>query len=159
MQVQIYVNDYPAWCSSEDGEGCSYEYDSSLNTEVTSITQSDGATTGDIDLTISGTGFTNEMDTVVKVGNDLMMCQPTSVASDEIVCTISQPKAGIYPVYVFTKSKGEAVYPDGGLEVDVPIQITSIDPLTGSLGGGNTLTVQGTGFSSRLPSMIVCFKS
>ena len=71
-----------------------------------------------------------------------------------LVCTISQPKAGIYPVYVFTKSKGEAVYPDGGLEIDVPIQITSIDPLTGSLGGGNTLTVQGTGFSSRLPSMI-----
>ena len=84
MQVQMYVNDYPAWCSSEDGEGCSYEYDSSLNTEVTSISQADGATTGDIDLTISGTGFTNEIDTVVKVGNDLMMCQPTSVASDEI---------------------------------------------------------------------------
>ena len=84
MQVQMYVNDYPAWCSSEDGEGCSYEYDSSLNTEVTSISQADGATTGDIDLTISGTGFTNNMDTVVKVGNGLMMCQPTSVASDEI---------------------------------------------------------------------------
>ena len=46
-----------------------------------------------------------------------------------------------------TKSKGEAIYPDGGLEVDVSLEITSIDPVIGSLGGGNTLTVQGTGFS------------
>ena len=146
----MYVNEYPAWCSSTD---CSYAYDSSLNTEVSSMSQADGATAGDIDLSISGSGFTNEIDTIVKIGNDLMLCQPTSVASNEISCTISQPKAGIYPVYVFTKSKGEAVYPDGGLEVDVPLTITSIDPLTGSLGGGNSLTVLGTGFSLRLPSM------
>ena len=29
-QIQIFVNDYPSWCSSD----CSYAYDSSLNTEV-----------------------------------------------------------------------------------------------------------------------------
>ena len=142
-QVQVIVNEYPAWCSSSSD--CSYAYDSSMSVDVTSMTQANSSS--EVTLSISGSGFTNENDTIINVGHDFMHCQPTSVSSSQIDCTIPQPEAGVYPVYVFMKSKGEAVYPAGGLEVDVPLTLTSIDPLTGSLGGGSSLTVMGSGFS------------
>ena len=111
---------------------------------MTSISQESGDLAGDIDLSIIGSGFTNENDTLIQIGDDLMMiCQPTSMSASLINCTLQQPEAGTYTVYVFTKSKGEAVYPVGGLEVDVPLTITSISPTTGSLGGGTVLTVTG----------------
>ena len=111
---------------------------------MTSISQESGDIAGDIDLSITGTGFTNEDDTLIQIGDKLMICQPTSMSAILINCTVQQPEAGIYPVYVFTKSKGEAVYPVGGLEVDVPLTITGIVPTTGSLGGGTILTVTGS---------------
>ena len=49
-QVQVMVNDYPAWCSAND---CSYAYDSAVEATVVSIAStSDGA--GNVDVTITG---------------------------------------------------------------------------------------------------------
>ena len=144
QQIQVLVNDYPAWCSPSN---CSYTYDTSLNTIVTGMTQNNGSVSGDIDVTIIGGQFTHVNDSLIKVGHMGMVCLTKSVSSTKINCTVEQPEAGIYHVQVFTKSKGEATYPNNELQLDVPLIVSGINPSSGSLGGGTTLTITGTGFS------------
>lgn len=128
QQVQVVVNDYPAWCAD-----CSYAYDSSYDTEVISIVQS--FNNGDINLVITGSGFTDDSDILVDVQDGLMTCIPNSVSASEIDCTISSPEAGNYSVQVFVKSKGQAAGTDS-VVIEVPLVISAISPSQGSLGGG-----------------------
>ena len=76
---------------------------------MTSISQDSGDVAGDIKLSITGTGFTNEDDTLIQIGDKLMICQPTSMSAILINCTVQQPEAGIYSVYVFTKKGNDAM--------------------------------------------------
>ena len=48
---------------------------------MTSISQDSGDVAGDIKLSITGTGFTNEDDTLIQIGDKLMICQPTSMSA------------------------------------------------------------------------------
>ena len=43
----------------------------------------------------------------------------------------------------FDKLIGEVTYPSSGLTVDVPLVISHIAPMSGSLGGGTELTITG----------------
>ena len=143
-QVQVTVNDYIAWCSADD---CSYTYDAGLISEIDSMTQADGLQTGDMDLSFVGNGFTSTDDVIVEVGDDLV-CDVTGVSNTTIDCTVTQPPAGQYDVKVFIMSKGEPDYPTGELLLSVPLVISELNPSSGSLGGGTSLEVTGTGFDN-----------
>ena len=113
---------------------CSYHYNDNLDTKVTAIVQKNNSIDGNVDLTIIGGNFTSENDSFIQIGDMGMVCQPYSVSTNEINCTIEKPEAGLYDVKVFVKSKGEATYPQNGLQVDVPLIVNGISPNTGSLG-------------------------
>ena len=46
-------------------------------------------------------------------------------------------------VFFLVKLIGEVTYPSSGLTVDVPLVISHIAPMSGSLGGGTELTITG----------------
>ena len=127
LKVKIYSH----VCLPKD---CSYHYNDNLDTEVTAIVQKNNSIDGNIDLTIIGGNFTSGYDSFIQIGDMGMVCQPYSVSINEINCTVEQPEAGLYNVKVFVKSKGEATYPQNGLQVDVALKINDISPSTGSLG-------------------------
>ena len=97
-------------------------------------------------LTITGTGFTTGINNYdVKIGST--PCIVTSASTTEIVCQLSPGPAGTYPLEVIVKSKGRASQPlSGQLQHTVSLQIFSNDPSAGSIGGGSTVNVTGTGF-------------
>ena len=136
-QIQIMVNDYPAWCLADD---CSYIYNASISTTLTSVSDSpDGF--GNVGLTLYGTGFTTSDDVLVHIGD--MMCNISAVTDTSIVCNLATPVAGTYDVNVIVKSKGEATTSGSPLNVTVALVVSTIAPLTGSIGGGTTLVVTG----------------
>ena len=87
-------------------------------------------------------GLTADTGDVLVIADD-MECSVTSASESEIMCTFANPIAGSYNVSVFVKSKGEVTYPSEGLTVDVPLVVSSIAPMSGSLGGGTELTITG----------------
>ena len=143
--VEVKVNGFLSICSTSD---CSFSYNSSVTPTLTSVSDSlDGS---DVVLTISGTGFTTGLGNyVVKVGET--PCIMRSATASEITCQLSPGPAGTFPIEVTVKSKGRAKQPDGGsLQYTVSVRIISNEPSDGSLGGGTTVNVTGTGFPGSL---------
>ena len=144
-QVQVIVNDYSAWC--DVGTDCSYTYQASADTPTISSVVLAG-----VEITITGTGFTTDDDTMITFNDDPILCSAITVAANEIVCTPSILSAGQYEVNVIVKSKGIATIDSQSRRsvaanvVDVELVIDTVSPSTGLLGGGTTITVEGSGF-------------
>ena len=141
MLVQpVSVNGFMASCAGD----CSFIHDASLTPILESISSS-----GD-ELTITGSGFSaDNSDFVVMVGK--LVCDVTAASGTSITCTLEAGSAGVYNVSVVVKSFGVATQPSGGqLTHEVTMSIFSNSPSQGSMGGGTTVTVEGTGFPSTL---------
>jgi hypothetical protein len=136
-QVQLKVNGYGAWC---DAANCAYTTDAALNPEVTNMAQAALATAWQ--LTLTGNGFTDQADTSVELSNG-DACNVMTVSAEEIVCKITNVKAGDYNVKVYVKTKAEVTYTSGALTAMVPLVIDSTSIATGSLGGGTSLGITG----------------
>ena len=75
------------------------------------------------------------------------VCTVTSATATSLTCTISGAPAGTYSVQVNVADKGLATG-TSSFSVTIPLQITSITPTQGGAGGGYTVNITGTGFSS-----------
>ena len=65
--------------------------------------------------------------------------------------TLEAGAAGVYELSVVVKSLGTASQPGAGpLTHEITMQIFSNSPAEGSLGGGTTITVSGSGFPATL---------
>ena len=97
-------------------------------------------------MTISGTGFSTETsENIVTVGD--LSCEVTSSSTTEIECTLESGPAGTYDVIVVVTSAGLAT---GSHTYTVEMEIFSNSPGAGSLGGGTTVTVLGSGFPGNM---------
>ena len=142
ISVNVFVNGFLSACSAPD---CSYAYDASMTPSVSSV--SEDTSNGSIILTISGSGFSLiPSENIVQVGD--LKCTPISSTISSIECTLSPGPAGDYQIAVVVANAGLAT--GGPLPYTIPIEIYSNSPTQGSLGGGTTITVLGSGFPGSL---------
>ena len=110
---------------------------------VTSISPSRGIDTGGTLVTITGTGFTDA--TEVDFGPS---SQNFTVVSDtEITATTPAHADGTVDVTVVTPDGTSAVTPADQFTFVPGTAITGISPASGPVGGGNTITITGSGFT------------
>lgn len=135
-QVQVYVQGTLATCSS-----CSFTYVdanipfvNSTNPTYPRFNQA---------LTITGTNFgTDQNAATVHIGSRI--CAITSLSNTQIVCTAPQMAAGSHSIRVTTPTLGSSA----GAVVEYRLYVSGVSPNSGSLIGGATVTIAGTGFSA-----------
>ena len=145
-EVEVTVNDFLSICSNTD---CSFSHNSDSTPALTSVSSSlDGD--NNVILTIAGSGFTTGINNYeVMVGET--PCVVATATADEITCQLSPGPAGTFPLEVIVKNKGRAAQPDAGqLQHTVQVTIISNEPSDGSIGGGTTVNVTGTGFPNNV---------
>ena len=149
-QINVFVNGFLASCPSGD---CSFGYSESATPQANNIVSTvDPNDSLDI-LTITGEGFVNELsDYEIGVGDGV--CIPFSATDVEIKCKVQKASIGTHDISIVIKSKG-IVKTLSTLKHTVNMKIFSNFPTMGSIGGGTTVTVEGSGF----PSSIDDFKS
>ncbi|CAF3664415.1 unnamed protein product [Rotaria sordida] len=138
-QTEVFVGGYLSKCSSSNT--CDFQWSITQTPSVTSIEKNN------MTLTIIGTGFST-----IASSNEIIigtegLCTVTSATTTSLICTIIDAPSGIYTVQVNVVDKGLATG-TSNLTVTIPLQITSISPIEGGAGGGYTMTLTGSGFSS-----------
>jgi plastocyanin len=139
FQVEVFVGGYPSLCSGNNS--CDFQWLSSQTPSIVSVTQSG------MSLTITGTGFSTTLTSNTVLIGTSGSCTVLSSTTTSINCRISNAPSGNYSVGVNVTGKGFASTSTNFI-ANIPLQITSISPNQGGAGGGYTLTVTGTGFSS-----------
>lgn len=109
---------------------------------VTSVTPSSGPTTGGNSVTIAGTGFTGAT-SVTFAG--VAATSFSVVNTTTITATVPAGTAGTASVIVTTPAGSNAA--NTLYTYVAPPTVTAIDPSTGPVAGGNTVTIIGTGFT------------
>jgi len=110
---------------------------------VTSVSPSEGVATGGIRVTITGSGFTGATAVVFGSTDEAF----TVVSDTEITAVESaQPVGTVVDVTVVTPDGTSAVTPADQFTFVPGTEITGISPAAGSIDGGNTITITGTGF-------------
>ncbi|CAF0819146.1 unnamed protein product [Rotaria sp. Silwood1] len=145
-QVEVLVGGYPSQCSGANT--CDFQWLSSQTPTVSSIVQSS------MTLTITGTGFSTTTSSNKVIIGTSGSCTVTSATTTSLVCTIASAPSGNYSVQVNVAGQGLASG-TSSFTVNVPLQITSISPTQGGAGGGYSLNVTGTGFSSSSSSVLI----
>ncbi|XP_019623376.1 PREDICTED: fibrocystin-L-like [Branchiostoma belcheri] len=130
-----------------------YNYSVDNTAEVSGVSPSAGKT-GDT-ITITGSKFGSDSGDVT-VTIDGVECSITTFSSSSIECTVGHHSAGTYEVIVFLSGRGLAT---SSLEFEYQLSVTSISPAEGSFGGGQVLTIDGTGFDPELTVVTVCNKT
>ena len=140
-EITVSVGGFLSSCSAVD---CSFQYSSSFNPTLDDVTLSENI------LTITGTGFSESLfENIVSVGN--LGCNVFMVTSDgeKISCELEAGPVGSYNVSVVVAKKGLAIS-NGQKTIDIPLEIINNEPTEGSLGGGTTVKVNGTGFPASM---------
>ncbi|XP_035687261.1 fibrocystin-L-like isoform X2 [Branchiostoma floridae] len=127
-----------------------YSYSTDHTAEAISVIPAAGKT-GDT-VTIAGSGFGDVADDVTVTINETE-CSITTFSSTQIECTVGPHSAGTFGIEVFVTGKGWAT---SSLVFDYQLTVTSTSSTEGSFGGGQVLTIDGTGFDSELTSVTVC---
>ncbi|ELK37593.1 Fibrocystin-L [Myotis davidii] len=141
-QVEVSVNGIPAKCSGD----CGFTWDPMTTPIIRTISPSKGSSEEGTILTISGSGFSPSSAVSISVGP--IGCSLLSVNENEIKCQILNGSAGHFPVSVSIADVGLARHvEDKEFHFMYQSQIAHIWPVSGSLAGGNRLTLSGTGFN------------
>merc|ERR1712110_1401242 len=141
-EITVWVSGFLSKCVS--GADCFFSYDSSLTPTVTGV--SSDLIDGSIILTISGTGFTDDVDDFsIDIGD--RGCEVSDASATSITCTLENGPAGDLDVNMWVKSKGKA---QGDVTFTLSLSIVDFNPKSGSVGGGTTLTIEGTGFPNTM---------
>ena len=116
----------------------------SATPEVDSISPLGGPNTGGTLVTINGSNFNLALTSSdVQLGGS--NCTISSVSQSQIICTTTAHANGFTDVVVTNPDTQSGTLPNGFLYSD-PITIDSISQTSGSITGGDTITVTGTGF-------------
>ncbi|GAQ89759.1 hypothetical protein KFL_005590010 [Klebsormidium nitens] len=142
----------------KQGGNCTFSYSAAESPVITRVFPRTGTISGSI--TVTGTGITN--DTTVAVGG--LVCNTTTVsyvdsngypsASPDpqglvfITCRVPGLPVGKYPVSAKVPGIGFAV---GMFTYTYAANVSAAGPLSGSLEGGQVLTLQGIGFNDTNP--------
>ncbi|MBN3294523.1 PKHL1 protein, partial [Polypterus senegalus] len=119
---------------------------------VTSVSPLNGSIAGNTSLTISGSQF--ESQSSVLIGNS--NCEITEWTSSTIICTLPVLPPGTYNVLLKVGNWGYAKASDGvSTSIEYVLEINSVSPLEGSMYGGTTISVTGSGFSTNPNDMQV----
>ena len=108
---------------------------------ITTLLPTAGSTGGGTTVTITGTGFTT--DSAVDFGGTTIN-SPTFISSTELQVTSPSGTAGSAQI---TVSNPDGASSGANFVYGTPT-VTSVSPTAGATGGGNTVTVNGTGFTS-----------
>ncbi|CAF3637436.1 unnamed protein product [Rotaria sp. Silwood1] len=138
-QVEVFVGGYPSQCLGTST--CDFQWLSSQTPSVSAVSQSS------MTLTITGTGFSTTTTSNKVIIGTSGSCTVTSATTTQLVCIISMAPSGTYNIQINVDGKGLATG-TSSFSVTIPLQVTSISPIQGGAGGGYSLNVTGTGFSS-----------
>merc|ERR1712013_586049 len=98
------------------------------------------------ELTIAGSGFTtDETDFTIDVGG--RKCVATAATATSVTCTLENGPAGDFDISLWVQSRGKA---SGSVTFTLSLAVDSFSPTSGSVGGGTTLTILGTGFPNTM---------
>ncbi len=111
---------------------------------VTSVSPNEGVAEGGIQVTITGSGFTGATAVVFGSTDEAF----TVVSDTEIKAVESaQPVGTVVDVTVVTPEGTSAVTPADQFTFVPGTEVTGVSPASGPIGGGNTITLTGTGFT------------
>ncbi len=110
---------------------------------VTSVSPTNGPAGGGTSVTVSGTGFTGA--TAANFG--ATAGTSLNVISDTSLTVTSPAGTGTVDVTVTTPNGTSAIDADDHFTYNPAPTVTSVSPTNGPAAGGNTVTVNGTGFS------------
>ncbi len=121
-----------------------FTYSDSDPPTVTQVIPAQGTTGGSTPITVNGSGFLNGAN--IQVGG-----QPCShsilISSSQMSCLTSPHAAGIAEVKVTNTDLRSGAKADGFNYVSLPApSVTSLSPVSGTIGGGTIVTITGTGF-------------
>ncbi|XP_042639560.1 fibrocystin-L [Orycteropus afer afer] len=162
----ISVNSSEVYCSTPAGEAAtvdvkifvsavaypplSYTYALEDTPVLGTIVPSRGPPGTEIQIT----GFNFGVDILeVSVMIDNIQCNVTMVNDSVLHCIVGDHAGGTFPVTMHHKTKGSAV---STVLFEYPLAIQNIHPSQGSFGGGQTMTVTGTGFNPQNSTVLVC---
>lgn len=138
--------------------GCSYSYSLEHTPVVTAVTPS--SYSGETEITIEGSGFADlPNNNKITIGD--YYCMPLSATSSEIVCSLPALPANDYELTVKvcnvsdTRCFGYAAIDESASVITSVANLTNVSPMRGSVRGGTTLTITGTGFLSDVTAISV----
>ena len=157
-----------------------YEYTQSQTPVIRSITPAEGSVFGGTIITIRGNNFGDDYMFGVVIGNSTT-CVVNSQSNEEINCTTTQSAFGSYPVFMHSRSRGQAILAtavtsddisghaislDGSRDEDnsIPplypifsykLRVTALSPCSGSLAGGTEVMIEGEGFGDNSSNVMV----
>ncbi|XP_064639845.1 fibrocystin-L-like [Lineus longissimus] len=127
-----------------------FTYGTEFTPVVSTISPAQGG--GGDTVHLSGTGFsTNCSLNIVKTCGE--ECTVTSCSDTEIECLIGHCPSGVYDVNLNVDGKGIA---NSSAEFTFTLSVSSVLPLSGSVGGGQLLAVEGLGLDGTATSILVC---
>ena len=139
-QVEVCINKIPASCPHDK---CGFNFTDEVTPQLHSSSPTYG--TAGTDLVLIGQGFTlNDGNPVVTIGS--AECVISEYNNTHITCTAGAHQAGMFHISVLVSSVGYAHHSYGGQHFEYQLRIDSVEPTTGSIGGGTLLTLHGNGF-------------
>ncbi|XP_066121905.1 fibrocystin-L [Saccopteryx bilineata] len=103
-------------------------------------------------IQITGSNFGMDISDISVMINNVQ-CNVTMVNDSVLQCIVGEHTGATFPVMMHHKTKGSAV---STVVFGYPLTIQSIHPSQGSFGGGQTMTVTGTGFNPQNSKILVC---
>ncbi|KAB1257904.1 Fibrocystin-L [Camelus dromedarius] len=104
------------------------------------------------EIQITGSNFGTDI-FEISVAIDNIQCNVTMVNDTVLQCITGDHAGGTFPVMMHHKTKGSAV---STVVFEYPLSTQNIHPSQGSFGGGQTMTVTGTGFNPQNSVILVC---
>ena len=114
---------------------------------ASSVIPSSGSTAGGQEITIYGSGFGSTKDRAT-VSLDGSPCDIISINMSHITCITSAHAAGSVSVDISIDDSSTSVSSAFLYDSSLDIQVTSVSPLQGGVGGGDLITISGLGFLS-----------
>jgi hypothetical protein len=128
-----------------DSSLCRIWYDPALTPTISSVSPTSG-TLGTV-LTIKGTNFgTNATDLLVVIGGVPCAINATTLTSSQFLCTVGETSGGQHAVYLTRSGFGSAARTK---YFTAQLSVYNVTSTALSFGGGNILTINGSGFGTR----------
>lgn len=139
-QVEVCINKIPASCPLDN---CGFNFTEEVTPQLHSSSPAYGS--AGVELMLIGQGFTlGDGNLAVAIGN--ADCAISDYNDTHITCTAGPHQAGMFRINVLVSNVGYAHHSYGGQYFDYQLQLDSLEPTSGSIGGGALLTLHGNGF-------------